>query len=63
MATNKLGLLFFLLAAVAVLAKAHIAEYDDYWKEREARARKLAEESYHPDPVEVNDEINEHVIK
>lgn len=63
MANNKLGLFFLLLAAAAVLAQAHIAEYDDYWKAREARARKLAEESYHPDPVKVTDEINEHVIE
>lgn len=63
MTNNKLGLVLLLLAAVAVLAKAHIAEFDDYWSEREANARKLAEEAYHPTPEEVTNELNEHVTQ
>ncbi|CAM8968361.1 unnamed protein product [Rhodiola kirilowii] len=64
MANNKLCLILLLcLAAMAVLAKSHIAEFDDYWKERAATARKLAEEAYHPNPEEVTNEINEHVTK
>ncbi|CAM8909825.1 unnamed protein product [Rhodiola kirilowii] len=63
MAAKKLCLILLLLACIAVLAKSHIAEYDEYWREREARARKLAEEAYHPNPEEVTDEINEHVSK
>uniref|UniRef100_A0A7N0REL8 Pectate lyase n=1 Tax=Kalanchoe fedtschenkoi TaxID=63787 RepID=A0A7N0REL8_KALFE len=60
---NKLGLFCLLLAALGVVARAHVTEYDEYWREREAAARRLAEEAYHPDPEEVTDELNEHVNK
>uniref|UniRef100_A0A7N0UZ31 Pectate lyase n=1 Tax=Kalanchoe fedtschenkoi TaxID=63787 RepID=A0A7N0UZ31_KALFE len=63
MANNKLGLVLLLLGAMAVMARANIAEFDDYWRERESTARKLAEEAYHPEPEEVTDEINLHVTK
>lgn len=60
---NKFGIFTLLLVALTVLAKAHIVEYDDYWKEREASSRKLAEEAYHSNPEEVTAEINDNVNK
>ncbi|CAM8927686.1 unnamed protein product [Rhodiola kirilowii] len=63
MAYNKVGLGLLLMAAMAVFADAHIAEYDSYWREREQTARKLAEEAYHPRPEEVTSEFNDHVHK
>lgn len=62
MALNRLGsifLVFFLLSCVAVIVNAEndTAE-DEYWKERAAVAMKIAEESVHPNPQEVTEEIN-----
>ncbi|XP_061990568.1 pectate lyase-like [Rosa rugosa] len=62
MALNRLGSIFlvlFLLFCVAVIVNAEndTAE-DEYWKERAAVAMKIAEESVHPNPQEVTEEIN-----
>lgn len=60
--SSSLLLLFFVLfAVIAPTIRANIAEYDDYWKEREEEAKKAALEAFHPTPQEVNDHFNLHV--
>ncbi|MBA0746552.1 hypothetical protein Gogos_009060 [Gossypium gossypioides] len=40
--------------------EAHIAEYDEYWKERELEAIKNLDKAYHPNPEDVVRHYNDH---
>ncbi|PIA62529.1 hypothetical protein AQUCO_00200501v1 [Aquilegia coerulea] len=57
----KINVLCVVFLAFATLALAHIGEFDEYWQKREAEARRVALESYHPEPEEVTNHFNQHV--
>lgn len=57
-------LLFFVSFAVIVpTLHAHIASFDDYWKQRAEEAQKAAQEAYNPNPEEITNDLNSHVNK
>ncbi|KAK8568757.1 hypothetical protein V6N13_106647 [Hibiscus sabdariffa] len=43
--------------------QAHIAEYDDYWRERELQAKENLEKAYNPNPEDVTKHFNDHVVR
>ncbi|KAK8567246.1 hypothetical protein V6N13_105225 [Hibiscus sabdariffa] len=43
--------------------EAYIAEYDDYWRERELQAKENIDKAYHPRPEEVTSHYNEHAAR
>ncbi|CAK7326976.1 unnamed protein product [Dovyalis caffra] len=60
--------IFILLleASQAVLVptlRAHIGEFDEYWKNRADESRKAAQQAFHPDPMNVTNQFNLHVNK
>ncbi|GAV63758.1 Pec_lyase_C domain-containing protein/Pec_lyase_N domain-containing protein [Cephalotus follicularis] len=63
-APNRSSLLFIFFLSLAVIVptlRAHIAEYDEYWKQRAAEAHQAAEEAYNPNPEKMTDEFNSQV--
>ena len=54
---------FFLLwlSVIVPTLNAFIAEYDDYWREKEAHAWRAIQEAHHPDPFNVTNHFNYHV--
>ncbi|XP_007046218.2 PREDICTED: probable pectate lyase P59 [Theobroma cacao] len=67
MATSdrSFGLFFFSLFFVVIIPTlhAHIAEYDDYWRQREAEAKEHFNKAYNPNPEEVTQHFNHHVAR
>ncbi|CBI32014.3 pectate lyase [Vitis vinifera] len=62
--SNSLLLLFVVMFMVVVpTIRAHIAEYDDYWKAREKEAKTVAIDAFDPSPEDVNDDFNKNVEK
>jgi len=57
----KFAIVCFVLVASAALSYAHIGDFDEHWQKREQEARRVALETYHPDPQEVIDHLNHHV--
>lgn len=49
------------LVAAATVARAHIGEFDDHWRQRREEARVGALEAYESDPEEVTSHINHYV--
>ncbi|CAA7402993.1 unnamed protein product [Spirodela intermedia] len=62
-ANSSSSFFFALLLAAIALCRAHIAEFDETWQQREEKARAAAIAAYKPDPESVNDELNSHVHK
>ncbi|KAL4317931.1 hypothetical protein GQ457_18G025490 [Hibiscus cannabinus] len=62
---NSFSLLGFVLSLVAIIPslQAHIAEYDDYWRERELQAKENLDKAYNPHPEEVTNHYNEHAAR
>ncbi|KAL7163949.1 hypothetical protein ACSBR2_039956 [Camellia fascicularis] len=59
---GNLGLFLFLsFAAMIPALHANIGEFDEYWKEKETEARKVAFDSFDPHPEKVTETINEEV--
>ncbi|MGD7340682.1 hypothetical protein ACQCRO_27650, partial [Ralstonia pseudosolanacearum] len=54
----KNNIVCFLFLAFASFASAHIGEFDEYWHNRTEEAKRIALESYHPNPLEVTDHLN-----
>ena len=62
--SNSLLLLFVVMFMVVVpTIRAHIAEYDEYWKAREKEAKTVAIDAFDPSPEDVNDDFNNNVEK
>ncbi|GMI87354.1 hypothetical protein like AT1G14420 [Hibiscus trionum] len=59
----SLILLCFSFAVIIPRLRAHIADYDDYWRERELQAKENLEKEYNPNPEEVTKHFNEHVAR
>ncbi|GMI87356.1 hypothetical protein like AT1G14420 [Hibiscus trionum] len=59
------SLLGFFLCFMAIIPSllAHIAEYDDYWRERELQAKENLDKAYNPRPEEVANHYNEHAAR
>jgi len=55
---TKTFVFLFFLASAALMAHAHIAEFDDYWKSRAEQAQKDALQAYNPHPEEVTNQLN-----
>ncbi|KAG4110791.1 hypothetical protein ERO13_D13G068700v2 [Gossypium hirsutum] len=55
---------WFLLSFFALIPtlRAHIAEYDEYWKARELEAIENLNKVYHPNPEEVVRHYNDHFV-
>ncbi|KAE8668587.1 putative pectate lyase 3 [Hibiscus syriacus] len=53
----------FLLCLSFVGIHAHIAVYDDYWRERESQAKENLEKAYNPNPENVTKHFNDHVAR
>ncbi|XVF03393.1 hypothetical protein REPUB_Repub04eG0257400 [Reevesia pubescens] len=62
---SSFSLFFFLLSFVVIIPtlQAHVAEYDDYWKQRELLAKEHTEKAYNPNPEEVTQHFNHHVAR
>lgn len=43
--------------------QAHIAEYDDYWKQRALQAKENTDAAYHPNPEVVTEHFNHNVAR
>ncbi|XVF85995.1 hypothetical protein PTKIN_Ptkin17bG0165400 [Pterospermum kingtungense] len=43
--------------------QAHIAEYDDYWRQRALQAKENADKAYNPNPTAVTQHFNYHVAR
>lgn len=58
-------LLVVMVLVVVVLptVRAHIAEFDEYWKEREKQAELSAINVFQTNPVEVSNEFNYKVAR
>ncbi|KAG8473285.1 hypothetical protein CXB51_035199 [Gossypium anomalum] len=56
---------WFLLSFFALIPtlRAHIAEYDEYWKARELEAIENLNKAYHPNPEEVVRHYNDHFAR
>ncbi|MBA0727532.1 hypothetical protein Golax_025426 [Gossypium laxum] len=56
---------WFLLSFFTLIPtlRAHIAEYDEYWKARELEAIENLNKAYHPNPEEVVRHYNDHFVK
>ncbi|KAF6156337.1 hypothetical protein GIB67_013781 [Kingdonia uniflora] len=52
---------FFSFALKVPIMWAHIGDFDEVWQQRETEAKRMALETYHPNPEEVNDHLNLHV--
>ncbi|KAL9678361.1 hypothetical protein QQ045_016205 [Rhodiola kirilowii] len=61
MAANRSFLLFLTLCAVACIAQASIAGFDDYWKKRAEEAKEAALRAFNPKPEEVTAHFNSNV--
>jgi len=48
------------LTVVVPSVQAHIAEYDEYWTQRQTNALRETLESYDPNPDNVTDHFNYH---
>ena len=59
----SLILYFLCLGVIIPSLEAHIAEYDDYWRERELQAKENLEKAYNPNPEEVTQHFNDHVAR
>ncbi|KAK8522936.1 hypothetical protein V6N12_056628 [Hibiscus sabdariffa] len=62
---NSFSLIGIFLSFVAIIPnlQAHIAEYDDYWRERELQAKENLDKAYNPRPEEVTNHYNEHAAR
>ncbi|KAK8567250.1 hypothetical protein V6N13_105230 [Hibiscus sabdariffa] len=62
---NCFSLIGVFLSFVAIIPnlQAHIAEYDDYWRERELQAKENLDKAYNPRPEEVTNHYNEHAAR
>ncbi|GAB4829194.1 hypothetical protein Ancab_018858 [Ancistrocladus abbreviatus] len=62
MVTSRLFGLFF-VSFILIIPSLHafIAEYDEYWQNREAKARRKAQEAYHPEPYNITNDFNFYV--
>ncbi|GMI74414.1 hypothetical protein like AT1G14420 [Hibiscus trionum] len=63
--STKLSFSFRFLSFFLIIQtlQAHIAEYDDYLRERELLAKQNLENAYHPNPEEVVQHYNEHAAR
>lgn len=62
MAATKLRLVFFVSLAVLVPSlQANIGEFDEFWQQREAEAKKAALEAYQPNPELITEQFNSKV--
>lgn len=65
-APDRSFILFFFFLSLAVIVptlQAHIAEYDEYWKQRAAEAEQANVEAYHPNPEAITEHFNSQVGK
>ncbi|XP_039023750.1 pectate lyase-like [Hibiscus syriacus] len=62
---NNFSVLGFVLSFVSIIPSplAHIAKYDDYWRERELQAIENLDKAYNPRPEEVTNHYNEHAAR
>ncbi|CAL1413802.1 unnamed protein product [Linum trigynum] len=60
MASQSIKFSFFLVMFTTLVAHldAHIADFDNYWKQRAEEAKRVALETYHPDPYNVTEHFN-----
>ncbi|XVE53283.1 hypothetical protein DITRI_Ditri02bG0192200 [Diplodiscus trichospermus] len=62
---GSFSLFFFFSFFVVIIPtlQAHVAEYDDYWKQRELEAKENANKAYNLNPEEVTQHFNHHVAR
>ncbi|KAH7515884.1 pectate lyase [Ziziphus jujuba] len=58
---NAKFIVFFFLAFAIFYVNAHIAEFDEYWKQKAEQAKKIAHDAYDPHPELVTEQLNEDV--
>ncbi|GKV22434.1 hypothetical protein SLEP1_g32308 [Rubroshorea leprosula] len=62
-AINRSFVFFLSFSVIIPTLLANIGDFDDYWKQREAEAKKYADLAFNPRPEEVTQHFNAHVAR